>query len=367
MRPCILIAAMLFASLFGQGQVVEQNDHRASNSFDGEVRGDNELRVVFYNVENLFDSKDDSLTRDDEFTEEGERHYDFGRYKEKTEAIARTLVAIGGWEPAGLIGLCEVENRYVLEGLIEFNMLEEEYRIIHEDSDDRRGIDVAAIYRPDKFELLYYEYIKVDYPPDSTFITRDILHIAGILLNGDTLHAYFNHWPSRWGGQFNTQPMRRAAASTLRKEVDRVMEKYEDPRILIAGDLNDHPSDLSVEKDLRARAASEVSSPSDLINLMKPIEYNFGTHSYAGEWSVLDHLIISQNLADTTNSTHYEEPGAIIFDAEWLLKKNAAGNSTSNRFYQGPIYMGGYSDHLPIYLDLSIKKPRPKKSERGIN
>lgn len=318
-------------------------------------RNDQDFRIGFYNCENLFDLVDDSLTRDEAFTPEGDYRYTFSRYKKKSNGIAKTIAALGGWRPAEFVGLCEVESKWVLDGLTRFSPLENvNYQIIHEESPDRRGIDIACIYNPERFNLILYKYHRIRFPHDTTRTTRDMLYVKGIIPNDDTLHIFINHWPSRYGGQFASEASRHYVADVLRSKVDSLNELYNSPHILVMGDFNDEPDDLSLVDHLRAKAPFTECSQNDLINLMYPIKYKYGTHSFGGEWGVLDHVIVSNSLLLSKGT--YTEPSRVgIFNAPWLLTKNAANNDVPFRTFQGPAYKGGYSDHLPIFLDLKLK------------
>lgn len=325
-------------------------------------RGNSDFRIGFYNVENLFDLVDDSLTRDEAFTPEGENRYTFSRYKKKSVGLARTILAMGVWEPMEIVGLCEVENKWVLEGFTKHSPLRNAgYEIIHEDSPDRRGIDVACLYRPDKFNLILYKYYRVVFPHDPERKTRDILYMKGILPNADTLHLFINHFPSRWGGQFASEPGRAHVAGMIRQKVDSLNERYNNPLIVVTGDFNDEPDDISLKDVLDAKLNPDEARANDLVNLMAPVKYKFGTHFFAGEWGVLDHFIVSNQLLK--GSSTYTRPNSVgIFDAPWLLTKNAAGQDVIFRTYQGPAYKGGYSDHLPIFLDLYFNRPEQSDS-----
>jgi hypothetical protein len=325
-------------------------------SLDDQRRGDFGFRLAFWNVENLFDLNDDSLTRDEAFTPEGENRYTFSRYKNKSTGLAKTMLALGGYEPVELIGLCEVENQWVLEGLTVHSPLKNVgYKIIHEDSPDARGIDVACIYRPDKFNLILYKYFRVSFPFDPDRKTRDVLYVKGILPNNDTLHVFFNHWPSRYGGQFASEPGRHYVAGLVKQKVDSLNLEFKNPYIVITGDFNDEPDDISMTEYLGAKKSLAYASDNELVNLSYPIKYIFGSHSFAGEWGVLDQVIVSRSLLlDGTTSTLSNSVG--IFDPPWMLKKNAAGNDVTNRTFQGPAYKAGYSDHLPVFLDLYLSQ-----------
>ena len=322
-----------------------------------------DFRIGFYNVENLFDLENDPDKFDDAFTPDGENRYTFSRYKKKSVGLARTILAMGVWDPVDIVGLCEVENQWVLEGLTKHSPLRNAgYEIIHEDSPDRRGIDVACLYRPEKFNLILYKYYRVVFPHDPERKTRDILYMKGILPNTDTLHLFINHFPSRWGGQFASEPGRAYVAGMIRQKVDSLNERYNDPLIVITGDFNDEPDDISVKDVLDAKLNPADAKGNDLINLMAPIKYKFGTFFFQGEWSLIDHFIVSNQLLKG-KSTYTYANSAGIFDAPWLLTKNAAGQDVVFRTYQGPAYKGGYSDHLPIFLDLYFDRQDSSDSD----
>ncbi len=349
-------------TIWGQSEVFTKY-----TTINDQKRDDNAFRLAFWNVENLFDLENDSLKNDDAFTPEGENRYTFARYKKKSNGIGQTILALGGYEPPELVGLCEVESRWVMDGLTKFGPLKNAgYEIIHEDSPDWRGIDVACIYRPEKFNLILYKYYRVVFPFAPDRATRDVLYVKGILPNDDTLHVFFNHWPSRYGGQFASEQGRQFVADLVREKVDSLNQRFHEPLIVITGDFNDEPDDISLVENLKAKLSPNDTRSGDLVNLSFPIKYKFGTHSFGGEWGVLDHVIVSHSLLQEGST--YTLPGNIgIYDAPWLLKKNAAGNDVPHRTFQGPAYQGGYSDHLPIFLDIILqpKKTGPENSGAG--
>ncbi len=355
MKPRFLITFCLF--LLSGIENKAQEFQRYSEAISSE-RLESDFRIGFYNVENLFDLKSDSLKRDDAFTPEGSNRYTYSRYKDKSNGLAKTIGALGGWRPIEFLGLCEVENMWVLEGLTIHSPLQSiGYKIIHEESPDRRGIDVACIYDPSRFNVILYKYYRVNFPFDPDRKTRDMLYVKGILPNADTLHVFVNHWPSRYGGQFASEQSRNYVAGFLRDKVDSLNVRFQDPLIVICGDFNDEPDDISLKDELRAKLSPDDASRNDLLNLMYPIKYKFGTHSFAGEWGVLDQFIVSEHLM-TGTSTYTRHNWVGIFDAPWLLTKNAAGIDVPLRTYQGPAYKGGYSDHLPIFLDIKLAQKR---------
>ena len=329
----------------------------ASDHLNIEKRGQDRFRLVFYNVENLFDYFDDSTTMDEEFLPNQGRYWTKERYGQKQQKIAKTIIALGGWEAPELIGLCEIENRYVLTTLTQFTALKSAgYEIIHKDSQDRRGIDVAAIYRPDRFELINYEYYTLNFPFDPESKTRDILHVIGKLPNQDTLHYFVNHWPSKFGGEFETAPKRNFAARLVRSKVDSILAISPEASIVITGDFNDEPEAESMTTELGVQGSlDEVNSNDQLYNLMYPIRHLTGTHSFENEWSIIDQFVVSGNLMDPDSQTSIYKSTPIIGDLDFLIVTGATGATRPFRTYQGPKYLGGFSDHLPILIDLTLK------------
>ena len=318
------------------------------------------MRIMFYNVENLFDTYDDSLKVDEEFTTEGVRHWSKGRYYKKLNNISKVMTAIGQWELPEIVGLCEIENRFVLEGLIKQTALKKyPYRIIHKESPDRRGIDVGLLYRKDKFTPIEYEAVKITFPFDANRPTRDILYVKGYNHSNDTLHIFVNHWPSRWGGQIETDRKRVYVASILRHKVDSLFKEDINPNIIIMGDLNDYPDNKSVKEALNAKNKFDIIINEELYNLAYYLqeEKGKGTHKYQGEWGVLDQIIVSGSLLNQKNNIHMTVNDAHVFDAPFLLEpdEHFVGSKTF-RTYVGFKFHDGFSDHLPVYLDLYFGK-----------
>ncbi|MCK4569201.1 MAG: hypothetical protein KAT76_02870 [Bacteroidales bacterium] len=312
------------------------------------------IRFVFYNVENLFDIEDDSLTADEEFTPEGDKVWNINRYHEKVDNIARTLTAVGEWELPALAGLCEVENRAVLDDLTAHRLLSAAgYEVIHRDSPDRRGIDVALLYKTAFFSPIESVWIHVTFPIDTNMVTRDILYVKGLLFQMDTIHIFINHWPSRWGGVEASLPKRVAVASILRKYTDSLFVAEENPNILIAGDLNDNPCDSAVHKVLGARKNHDGRA-GELYNLMFPLYLGGkeGSLKYRADWEIYDQIIVSASLLDKTG-LQVKNGKASIFSSEYLLKEDEKYLGVKPfRTYAGPRYLGGFSDHLPVFIDL---------------
>ena len=314
------------------------------------------FRIMFYNCENLFDIYDDSLTSDEEFLPEGERHWTNNRFYKKLQNTFKVILAVGEGEAPAIIGLCETENRFVLEKLAFDTPLKNyDYRIIHHESPDRRGIDVGLLYRKNYFTPVHNEAINITFPFDTATKTRDILYVKGLLPNGDTLHIFVNHWPSRYGGYMPTLDKRNFTAGILKNKTDSLLLQNPDAFIAIMGDFNDGPGDESMAKVLDAQDPSDKTISHKLYNLMlvKQVDWPFGTLKYRESWGIFDQMIVSGKLLDDSSKVQVSHTGAKIFHAGFLLEPDEVflGQKTF-RTYNGFKYSGGFSDHLPVFLDL---------------
>lgn len=313
------------------------------------------IRIAFYNVENLFYPENDSLKNDDEFTPEGIRFWSFYRYREKSNRMAKAILSIGDFEPPAFVGMAEVENRKVVEDLIATETLKKfDYEVLHFESPDFRGIDVAAIYRKDIFKLLYSHNIKV--PLDGR-ATRDLLYSKLLILNTeDTLHTFVCHWPSRYGGQAQSEPGRITAAQTLRFAIDSIRNRNPNAYCVVLGDLNDEWKNVSVLNYLEAKPTVKeaLAAKSNLVNLMALKDENTGSHRYNGMWSYLDQIIVSINLLDEQNLDLFNKE-AQVRNLPFLLETDEKYPGTKPfRTFIGMKYHGGFSDHLPVYIDLVL-------------
>lgn len=313
------------------------------------------FRVVFWNTENFFDTRHDSLKNDREFLPHSLRHWSYYRYKKKIDNAARTLVAVGEWNFPALIGLCEVENDTVMRDLTLYSPLKEaDYRYVMTHSPDQRGINVALLYQRNRFKLLAYSSIPVgDF--ENHRPTRDILHVSGLLLTGDTLDVLVAHLPSRSGGAHQSEPYRLFAAQKLKNTADSLMCVRRSAKLIIMGDFNDYPTNKSVKQVLKALSPEGNPDPKQLYHLLarKAKNPNFGSYKYQGEWGLLDHLIVSGALLDAYGTLFTEEKKANVSRLPFLLIKDEKyGGMQPFRTYIGIKYQGGYSDHLPVYVDL---------------
>ncbi len=309
-------------------------------------------RIVSYNVENLFDCEDDPDTQDDSFTPEGAHQWTPQKYRAKLNNAARAITAAGGWETPIVIGLCEIENACVLQDLLYRTQLRTDgYRFVHKESPDRRGIDVALAYQPSHFQLIHEEFLPVVFPGGRP--TRDILYAAGILTNGDTLHAFVNHWPSRYSGELETDKHRMEAAQTLREKTDSLLSANIHAKIIIMGDFNDYPDNESMLLGLCAQSPKTEIRPDRLYNLGYEIHEigERGSHKFGGKWGMLDQFIVSGSLLLPDSRTHTTHDGLQICNEPFLLKKDAS-DFAPKRAFLGTFFAYGYSDHLPIFIDL---------------
>jgi predicted extracellular nuclease len=314
----------------------------------------NSLVVVSYNVENLFDTVNSPLFDDDAFTPEGSKKWTSDRYEKKVTDLAMVLGSIPGSELPAVIGLTEIENRKVLEDLINDPKLRNGvYEIIHEDGVDPRGIECALLFRPEYFKYLSHNYIPIEDPVDPEYLYRSILHVQGKGPDGLTLHLFMNHWKSRSGGVAETERQRIAAASTLQKQLDLLSSTESESRVIIMGDFNDEPTNQSIIHGLSALNKRKNIHPGDFYNLFYDT-HNLerkGTYNYRGTWNMLDQFIVSYNMLNQESglTTGFEQ--GKIFSEEWMMYDNEKyGEKLPSSTYGGPNYYGGPSDHLPIYV-----------------
>lgn len=346
----LLFNAFVLVSLSGAAQ----KDSVLFDGFEDSYRGNSALRAMFYNAENLFDIYDDSLKNDDTFTPEGNNHWSNYKYWEKQRNLSKVILAVGGWEPAAIVGLCEVENLKVLKDLTQKTSLKNsEYAIVHQESPDKRGIDVALLYNPKKVTLDTAQWIQV-FLGDGQRPTRDVLFATFTTPNNAQLHVFVNHWPSRYGGQMVSDPKRRQAAKTVRAVVDSLLQLNSQSNILLMGDFNDEPENGSIKENLNATHDSTFADTTALYNMMSHISGNHGSHKYQGVWGVLDQFMISKALHQG-NAGLKTIDGPLIFTAPFLLiPETKYPGIKPHRTFIGMKYQGGYSDHLPIFVDLQL-------------
>jgi predicted extracellular nuclease len=314
-----------------------------------------QLRVMFFNAENYFDTFDDPNTIDEDFTPQGLYHWTWERFTAKRNALAKVIIAVGEGKTPAIVGLCEIENRFVLNQLVtETPLAKFNYKIAHRDSPVSRGIDVAMLYNPEDFNLLYQNF----YAVSEKFRTREILYAKGILADTDTLHIFVNHFPSKRGGAKTSEPRRIAAATKLKYLCDSLINTNINTNILIMGDFNDTPDSHPIEKTLQAKADFDRIEQTDLYNLAFHLsQKGEGTIKFQGVWEFIDLMFVSGNMFDNKNKIICRQSDFHIFKAQYFFEKdNTYLGEKPKRTYTGMKYNGGISDHLPIFLQLKINK-----------
>jgi len=306
--------------------------------------------IAFYNVENLFDTINDPDINDEDFLPESRIQWNSKRYLHKLENTSKVLSSVNNNNPPDVIGLSEVENKKVLEELVISGGLQNcNYQIVHENSSDERGIDVALLYKPDKFNYISHSTIEITFPFDTEDKTREILYVTGLVAQLDTIHFFINHWPSRRGGKEASQPKREYVAKILKNAVDSLFRINQNSNVIIMGDLNDEPADSSINHILGAKAPGQNIERGALYNLCFTM-YSQGLGTiYWKDWDLFDHIIISSNLITKKNGLVISTPEAIIYKPQWLLYKNVSSEMVPSRT-AGREYYGGFSDHLLVYV-----------------
>lgn len=314
--------------------------------------------IAFYNVENLFDVADDPRISDEDFTPNGKLQWSEGRLEQKVKNLATVFQAMGkDHEPPVIIGLAEVENQDVVE-LLGRTIRPATYGIVHKDSPDNRGIDVALLYDERYFKVSNKAFYFIEFN-EKNYTSRDILYAELISLKGkETLHCFVNHWPSRRGGWQETEARRIQAASTLKTQVNILLKKDPEAQIIIMGDFNDYPDNRSLTTSL---GAVEHDSPmeQELINLAFDLHASGkGTYNYQGDWGMLDQVIISDALIKA-DGIQVMEGTLDVFQEDFMMYYDKKYKEYyPNKTYGGDRYFGGYSDHLPLRLNVRTN-PRP--------
>ncbi|WP_040254528.1 endonuclease [Psychroserpens mesophilus] len=314
-----------------------------------ESRIEHQYTIAFYNVENLFDIKDNGFTHDNDFLPHAAKRWTKKRYENKLYKLSDVISKIGFnnlKKPPTIIGIAEAENKKVLLDLINTeNLKNYNYDIVHYDSKDERGIDVGFIYNKDEFELEYSKPFSIYLEKEDGIqdFTRDILWVSG-KLNGEFMHCIVNHWPSRRDGQEESSLNRIAASQKVLEIIGLINENESNPKIIVMGDFNDNPNNESVKM---------LTEKGQLFNPMKTlVSYARGTQNHNFRWNVFDQILFSTNFFETDNSSLKFE-FANIFDEKFLTQYHGKFKGQPFRTYVGKKYKGGFSDHFPVYIQLS--------------
>lgn len=308
--------------------------------------------VMVYNVENLFDIYNDTLKNDDDFLPEGVMRWNYTRYKKKINSLYKTIVAAGGWEPPAIVAFCEIENRKVLEDLIYKTYLSKyRFKIIHQDSPDERGIDVAMIFNEDYVKLIGHKYWMPQINENQHYTSRSILYSC-FAIGTDTIHIIINHWPSRRGGVLAGEDLRLRIADMVKQKADSLAEISKGKiKIIMAGDFNCIPGDNEISRLTDLKGSSCIFR-----NLANE---GSGTYRYQGNWEMIDQMIVSEYLLTDRSGIFTRPEDFSVFKPDFLLKKDPKyPGFMPFSTYRGFKYQGGYSDHLPVLLNLVILQPR---------
>jgi len=303
---------------------------------------------MFWNVENTFDTEDDPNTDDDDFLPGGVMRWTESRYWKKINDIYKTITAAGEWTTPDIVAFCEIENRKVLEDLIHHtNLSRYEFGIIHEDSPDERGIDVCLIYRKDRLKVYGYKYL-VPYGMNRNDLGSRTVLYTGLAYGNDTVHLFFNHWPSRKGGVLAGEQLRTNLESLISRKADSILTSRKGrAKIIIAGDFNSTPDEIEI-----------LSSDSrySFINLTERFaKEGSGTYRYMGVWEVIDQVIVSDYFLSSPEGLYVDKKSVEIFSPFFLLTKESGyPGLTPFSMYRGRRYRGGVSDHLPVLVDCHI-------------
>lgn len=316
--------------------------------------------IGFWNVENLYDTLNDRWKNDEEFTPEGTNAWNGKRYRHKLSQLASVIAQMAkDITPDGLavLGLCEIENKYVVADLIHQSALaSRNYQLIHIEGPDFRGVDPSFIYNPKYFKVTQAHAIPVKLVTDTAHRTRDILMVKGLFLNTPTVF-FVNHWPSRRGGEMASRPNRNHAAELLRRVCDSLTRNEPQLRIVIMGDFNDDPVNTSIKFGLQTTADYNNQIAEKYYNPMEQMHAEgIGSLAYQDSWNLFDQIIVNQNWIqpEFKNWGIYK---ARVFNKPFL--KSDFGNFKGYPFrtYSGGSYTGGYSDHFPVYVLVAKRIP----------
>lgn len=311
--------------------------------------------IGFYNLENLFDTVDDTTINDEDFLPTGSYGWDEVKYNNKLNNLSKVISEMAtDVTPDGVavLGVSEIENKKVLEDLVAMPLIKDrKYKIVHYDSPDRRGIDVGLLYSEKYFKYKYSASYRLVFPDEPDYYTRDQLIVTGEM-DGSDVSIIVAHWPSRRGGQTASEPNRIEAAKLGRKIIDSLLTANPSAKIILMGDLNDDPVNVSVMEYIRAKGKVNKMKPGDLYNTMYDhFKNGNGTLAWNDAWNLFDQIIISEGLTSTDAST-YVFHKSVVFRKEYLFQQDGNFKGYPLRTHAGGVYLNGYSDHLPVYIVL---------------
>ena len=340
----------------------------AQPSSDG---GKRNYVIGFYNLENLFDTYNDPAKNDEEFLPEGKNKWTEAKYAKKLHNMASVIRAMADANGRfhTILGVSEIENRLVLEDLVsQPEIADANYQIIHYDGPDRRGVDVALLYKPEQFTYIDSESIPFTFEGSAIefsmnreqqeyFRTRDILMVHGTI-DGEHFAFYVAHLPSRIGGKGSD--LRSRGGEIIYNHALGMMEKYPGIKIAVMGDMNDNPTDDSMAVYLHGKENPQEVGKTDFYSpFLSMYKQGFGSLAYQGEWSIYDLILINENLLNAPagglkirtadKKGHY----GVVFRRPFMVTQKGQYKGYPFRTFSNGSFIGGYSDHFPTYIVVS--------------
>jgi predicted extracellular nuclease len=309
-------------------------------------------RIIFYNVENLFDTVKDPVKHDEDFLPTAKSKWNTKKYQVKLEHISKVIAAMLDSVQPIVVGLSEVENRKVIEDLIAQPALQKfNFGIIHHESPDERGIDVALLYNKDVIEEVFDAFLRVEFSFDTADKTRDIIYFKGYMTEQFPIYFFVNHWTSRRTANGDSEKKRITEAMLLKAKIEDIYKGEPFARIVVMGDFNDNPDNKSVEYLCSGNYKYPLNQ--NLVNLMRlPQSRHEFTLKYHEQNDVFDQFIVSKNLLTSENPYYIRNSAAHIFKPLWIMYDSTKYGLIPSRTYLGDFWVGGYSDHLPVYMDI---------------
>ena len=350
-----LTLLILLLGVFAACKAPVGSKGKANSDTDAQPGPGKELSVAFYNVENLFDTEDNPNKIDEDFLPEGRYKWTTQVYLDKLDNMSRAISQIGDENGPEILGLAEVENRQVIEDLIQLTALKSrKYEIVHEESPDMRGIDVALVYDRKVFRYHSHRRLRISFPAEPDYTSRDVLLVSG-KVKGEILHILVNHWPSRRGGQEESEPRRLRAAEVVKFATDSLFALDPEAKILLMGDFNDDPHNKSLVGSMQAKPAAAKVGAGEFFNPMSEMHDpdNRGTLTYRGKWNLFDQFLVSPGLLAPGASLKYVPGSAQIYNPEFLqVGFGSAKDAPRRAIFRGEFVKEGFSDHFPVFLKL---------------
>jgi predicted extracellular nuclease len=327
------------------------------NPLEVKAQASKNVFIAFYNQENLFDTIDNEKKIDEEYLPSSKLVWNTEKYQNKMKNMSQVILAMNEGKGPDFLGMCEVETEVALADLCkQLNNAGNSYKYVFQEGPDERGIDNGFIYKSENVKSLKGNSFVISPENIGGDHTRNILMADVKLMNGSRLVFLVNHFPSRREGQAESEFKRIAVASRLKAICDSLTSKDKKVNIVLLGDFNDHPNDKSMSEVLGGKSSiGEVKTDSDYYNSMWLFhQQGLGSHKYKGEWGVLDQILVNKTILEGKGKVKYKKGSAGIFKEEFMLETEAKYKGNPKRTFVGNKYLNGYSDHLPVYIQLEI-------------